>query len=113
MFTVVRDGAKLWLVGIAAGVMLLGIMSWSATQPTLHYSLAATCTGYGNSQADCQSQAGDTGAVQAASTGMPNTGKEDLVRDALIGADLVLLGATTLVASRRRRSKRAAVRQRR
>ena len=107
MLTGLRDDATRWVIGIAAGGLLLLIMGWSATQPTMHYSLAASCTGYGtdNSQTDCQTQtgaAGATGAVQAATTGMPNTGQEDVVRDALIGVDLVLIGATMLLAIRRR-----------
>jgi hypothetical protein len=105
MLTGLRDDATRWVIGIAAGGLLLLIMGWSATQPTMHYSLAAGCTGYGNSQDNCQSQAGAaaaTGGVQAATTGMPNTGQEDVVRDALIGVDLVLIGATMLLAIRRR-----------
>jgi hypothetical protein len=106
MLTGLRDDATRWVIGIAAGGLLLLIMGWSATQPTMHYSLAATCTGYGNSQDNCQSGvAAATGGVQAATTGMPNTGQEDVVRDALIGVDLVLIGATMLLAIRRRRGR--------
>jgi LPXTG-motif cell wall-anchored protein len=105
MVTGLRDDTSRWIIGIAASGMLLLIMGWSATQPTLHYSLAASCTGYGNSQSDCQAQAGATGAVQAAATGMPNTGQQDLLKDVLIGMDLVLLGGIMLLAIRRRRGR--------
>jgi hypothetical protein len=102
-----RDDTSRWVIGIAASGMLLLIMGWSATQPTLRYNLAASCTGYGtgNSQNDCQAQAGATGTVQAATTGMPNTGQDDRVRDALVGLDLALLGGLMLVAIRRRRGR--------
>jgi LPXTG-motif cell wall-anchored protein len=41
-----------------------------------------------------------TRAVETATAGIPNTGRTDMMTNALVGLDLVLLGATMLLAVR-------------
>ena len=125
MLTVFRDDAKRWLIGIVASGLLLGVMGWSATQPTLHYRLVTGCTGYGtgSSQSDCQTHSGAVSAaanpVTAAdpatgtavahpatgtTVGLPNTGQNDLLIYAMLGIELVLIGAFLALWRRRNKS---------